>query len=93
MDMAIAVIDRDKNELQFAGAYNPLYLIRQGNQLLEFRGDRQPIGIHWQEKEFNDQHIRLQEGDTIYLFSDGFVDQYGERAFAFQHQKRDIQKL
>jgi serine phosphatase RsbU (regulator of sigma subunit) len=88
MDMAIAVIDREKMELRFSGAYNPLYLIRGGNQLLELKGDRQPIGIHWQEKDFKDQHIRLQEGDTIYLFSDGFVDQYGgEDGKKFKRQK------
>jgi serine phosphatase RsbU (regulator of sigma subunit) len=77
MDMAIAVVDREKRELQYAGAYNPLYLIRDGKDLLEFKGDKQPIGIHWEEKEFSNQVLKLVKGDTLYVFSDGFVDQYG----------------
>jgi len=95
MDMAIAVIDRDKRELQFAGAYNPLYLVRnkevvsgrdigaekpvEGDQalLFELKGDKQPIGIHWEEKKFTNQVVPLLEGDIVYIFSDGYVDQYG----------------
>lgn len=95
MDMAIAIIDRDKRELQFAGAYNPLYLVRnkevvssskigaeepvEGDHslLFELKGDKQPIGIHWEEKKFTNQVIPLMEGDTVYVFSDGYVDQYG----------------
>lgn len=95
MDMAIAVIDRDKRELQFAGAYFPLYLVRnkevvssreigaeepvEGDQalLFEFKGDKQPIGIHWEEKQFTDQVVKLEKGDAVYVFSDGYVDQYG----------------
>ena len=95
MDMAIAVIDRDKRELQFAGAYIPLYLVRnkevasgrdigeeepvEGDQalLFELKGDKQPIGIHWEEKKFTNQVVPLMEGDIVYVFSDGYVDQYG----------------
>ena len=95
MDMAIAVIDREKRELQFAGAYNPLYLVRnkdvvnkteigaeeplEGERalLFELKGDKQPIGIHWQEKKFTTQVVPLKEGDIVYVFSDGYVDQYG----------------
>ncbi len=95
MDMAIAVIDREKRELQFAGAYNPLYLIRDKEQLtgnepvsgtsvkgasallFELKGDRQPIGIHWEKTNFTNLVVRLKENDSVYVFSDGFVDQYG----------------
>jgi serine phosphatase RsbU (regulator of sigma subunit) len=88
MDMAIAVIDKEKKELQFAGAYNPLYLIRSGDQLFELKGDKQPIGIHWEESEFNNQIVELKEKDTVYVFSDGFVDQYGgEQGKKFKTQK------
>lgn len=45
--------------------------------LLELKGDKQPIGIHWEETDFSTHVIKLQEHDTIYIFSDGFVDQYG----------------
>ncbi len=77
MDMAIAVINKEKKHLQFAGAYNPLYLIRNGSQLIELKGDKQPIGVHWEETEFRNQVVELKENDSIYVFSDGYVDQYG----------------
>ncbi|MEA3460723.1 MAG: SpoIIE family protein phosphatase, partial [Bacteroidota bacterium] len=95
MDMAIAVINKEKRHLQFAGAYNPLYLIRDkeqltgkesgsdtavkrnGSLLFELKGDKQPIGIHWEETEFRNQVVELKENDSIYVFSDGYVDQYG----------------
>jgi len=87
MDMAIAVINREKNELQFAGAYNPLYLIRQG-ELIELKGDKQPIGIHWEETEFMNHVVGLKENDSVYIFSDGYVDQYGgEHRKKFKTQK------
>jgi serine phosphatase RsbU (regulator of sigma subunit) len=95
MDMAIAVINKEKKHLQFAGAYNPLYLIRRSEQLsgkepgsdtavkqngswlFELKGDRQPIGVHWEESEFTNQVIELEKNDLVYVFSDGYVDQYG----------------
>ncbi|MCK4991359.1 MAG: serine/threonine-protein phosphatase, partial [Bacteroidales bacterium] len=87
MDMAIAIINKEKKELQFAGAYNPLYLIRQG-ELIELKGDKQPIGIHWEETEFKDHVVKLKESDTVYVFSDGYVDQYGgEHRKKFKTQK------
>ena len=76
MDMALCILDLDNKEMQYAGAYNPLYLIRNG-ELIEYKADRQPIGFHYVEKEFTNHVIRLQEGDAIYIFSDGFYDQLG----------------
>jgi serine phosphatase RsbU (regulator of sigma subunit) len=46
-------------------------------ELYAIKGDKQPIGIHWEENEFTRQTLDLQEQDTLYIFSDGFVDQYG----------------
>jgi len=81
MDMAIAIIDPEKKECQFAGASRPLYLIRKEGdyELYTIKGDRQPIGVHWEETEFSTQVIKLREHDSLYIFSDGFVDQYGGR--------------
>ena len=76
MDMALCILDLDNKEMQYAGAYNPLYLIRDG-ELIEYKADRQPVAIHYVEKEFTNHVIRLQEGDAIYIFSDGFYDQLG----------------
>lgn len=46
-------------------------------QLFELKGDKQPIGVHWEETKFTNHSISLQENDTIYIFSDGIVDQFG----------------
>ena len=45
--------------------------------MYEVKADKQPIGVHWEEKPFRTHSIMLQEHDTFYLFSDGIVDQYG----------------
>jgi len=77
MDAALCIIDKENQELQFAGAYNPLYLIRD-NKLEQIKGDRMPIGIYVHEKEsFTNHIIKLQENDIIYLFTDGYADQFG----------------
>jgi serine phosphatase RsbU (regulator of sigma subunit) len=46
-------------------------------QLFELKGDKQPIGAHWEETRFTNHTISLQENDTFYIFSDGMVDQFG----------------
>lgn len=77
MDVALCVINHEKQILEYAGANNPLYLIRN-NELTEIKADRMPIGIHRRAKEsFNNHVIDLQQNDLIYIFSDGFVDQFG----------------
>jgi serine phosphatase RsbU (regulator of sigma subunit) len=47
------------------------------NELYVIKGDKQPIGVHWEEDEFTNHVMKIREGDSIYLFSDGFADQYG----------------
>jgi serine phosphatase RsbU (regulator of sigma subunit) len=77
MDIALCIVDFDNLKMQYAGAYNPLYLYRN-NELLETKADRMPIGIWVKEKEsFTDNDIDLQKGDVFYIFSDGFQDQFG----------------
>ncbi len=77
MDIALCIIDTDNFKLQYSGAYNPLYLIRNEN-LISLKADRMPIGIHLIEKEsFTNHEIDIQKGDTIYVFTDGYVDQFG----------------
>ncbi len=91
MDMALIVIDTETNKLQFAGANNPLYLINPnrkewpkevlpfGEDLggAEIKADKMPIGIHEEMKEFTNNELQLQKGDTLYIFSDGYPDQFG----------------
>jgi serine phosphatase RsbU (regulator of sigma subunit) len=77
MDIALCVIDPEHNKLQYAGAYNPLYLIRN-EEFISLKADRMPIGIHIVEKEsFTNHEMDIQKGDIIYIFTDGYIDQFG----------------
>lgn len=78
MDLALAVFDRRRYLLEFAGAFNPLYII-SGGQLSVYKGDRFPIGMSTQleEKTFINQLIEIKPGDMIYMCSDGYADQFG----------------
>ncbi|MBC7125628.1 MAG: SpoIIE family protein phosphatase, partial [Bacteroidales bacterium] len=90
MDIAIYIIDEETQTLQFAGANNPLILIRN-NELTHIKGDKMPIGIHLRgELPFTNNVIQIQKGDVIYTFSDGYVDQFGGedgRKFMIKHFK------
>ncbi len=81
MDIAMCVIDTDSKKLSFAGAYNPLYIIRKNNKeynLIEYKGNKMPIGVHIRTKaSFINHEIQLQKDDRIYIFSDGYIDQFG----------------
>lgn len=77
MDMGLCVFDPQTKQLQFAGAYNSMYVIRK-NELREVKADRMPIAIHHHGKEpFTNHKLQMESGDVIYLFSDGFPDQFG----------------
>ena len=77
MDIALCVFDKQKNILEFAGAQNPLYII-QNNELKEIKGDKQPIGHSQVISEPFERHtLQVQKGDCIYLFTDGYADQFG----------------
>ncbi len=76
MDIAFCTLDINKRKLQFSGANNPLIIIRN-NEIIEIKGDRQPIGKHSKSKEFPNHIVELNKHDSIYLFTDGFQDQFG----------------
>jgi serine phosphatase RsbU (regulator of sigma subunit) len=76
MDMALVSINVETLNCQYAGANNPLYLVREG-VLTEYMGDRMPIAIHHSMDRFKTHEFQLQPGDHLYMFSDGFVDQFG----------------
>ncbi|MCD4792306.1 MAG: SpoIIE family protein phosphatase [Bacteroidales bacterium] len=76
MDISFCIINKKTDSVQFSGAYNPLYIIRN-NELKEYKGTKNPIAFYPVEKEFETHQIQLQKGDNIYLFSDGFQDQLG----------------
>lgn len=78
MDLALVCIDFKKCEVQYAGAYNSLYYIHKG-ELHEIKADKLPIGINTNGivDEYTNHTIQLEKGDCIYLFSDGYADQFG----------------
>jgi serine phosphatase RsbU (regulator of sigma subunit) len=77
MDLALVSIDLSNKILEFSGANNPLLLIRD-NELIEYKPDKMPIGSYVkQDIPFKRNEIELKSGDTFYLFSDGYVDQFG----------------
>ena len=76
MDIALCNIDYEKNILTFAGANNPLVFIRNG-ELIEYKADKQPIGEFDGLKPFTTHEIQLKKGDCIYIYSDGYADQFG----------------
>jgi len=78
--------------MQFAGANNPLYIVRGGQNpqgltkpeplqnlegLEEIKGDKMPIAIYRRMDKFTNNKVQLHKGDQVYLFSDGFIDQFG----------------
>jgi len=77
MDMALCVFNEDSGELQYSGANNPLYHVRNGI-LTEIKADKMPVGINAiDEESFTNHTIRLISDDMIYIFSDGYPDQFG----------------
>lgn len=77
IEIALCIIDLKKLSMEYAGANRPLYLVRDG-AVQHYRPDRMPIGIYEQDPvPFSKQNIKLRKGDSIYLFSDGYVDQLG----------------
>lgn len=80
MDMALCNLDVKNNKLFFAGANNPMILIRKENgeyNVIEKKADGMPVGVYSRMTDFTCHEIEVLKGDTIYLFSDGFCDQFG----------------
>lgn len=111
MDMAIALVDPTTLMMEFAGAYLPAIIVREGDfdidnnnpmlrgsnhsnlSMIELKGDKMPIGYHISgSTPFSSTHLQLKAGDMLYLFSDGYVDQFGgEKNIKFlQHNFRSL---
>ncbi len=84
MDVAAIAIDPGSNKMEFAGANNPLYFI-QNNELIEMpepnlvevKGDKMPISLHRKMESFSNHTLKIKKNDIIYIFSDGYADQFG----------------
>ena len=110
MDIALCSLDLENMKLQFAGANNPLYLVRKSNlekagelrcelpgvgRLYEIKGDMMPIGIYDRMENFTLHEIDICNGDSIYLFSDGFPDQFGgtdKKKFGYRQFREHLLK-
>jgi PAS domain S-box-containing protein len=88
MDISLCAIDMQNKVLHFAGANNPVYIIR-GQEIIEIKGDKQPIGAYLKEpRPFTNHEVKLEKGDCIYVFTDGIADQFGgERGKKFKYKK------
>lgn len=79
MDIALLSIDMTSSTLHFAGALNPIFIIKN-NSLREIKGDRLPLGMQTgNDKPYTNHKVLLEPHDSIYLFSDGYADQFGWR--------------
>ncbi|HVN57002.1 MAG TPA: SpoIIE family protein phosphatase [Bacteroidales bacterium] len=76
MDMALVSINSKENILEYAGAYNPLIMIRNGD-VSEIPADKMPVGFYENMQGFRKHQVRIERGDTFYLYSDGYEDQFG----------------
>ena len=91
MDIALCALNTKTNILQYQGANNSLYLI-QNSEFTEIKADRMPIGYYPNEKpSFTNHEIQLNDDDIFYLFSDGFVDQFGGKK-GFKYKAPNFQK-
>ena len=87
MDIAICVLDTKTMKLNFSGANNPLFIVKE-KSFEEIKATRNPISIHPKEIPFKNNEIQLQKLDKIYMFSDGYVDQFGgEKGKKFKKNK------
>ena len=77
MDMALCIMNLRTMKMQFAGANNGMYLVR-GDELTEYKPVRCPIGIYLKLKPFENRDVDIQHGDYIYMFSDGYADQFSD---------------
>ena len=76
MDIGLCVVDKKKRKIKYAGAFFPLYMIRNNN-LIEIKGDKIIIGMNPDGLSYTDHEIDILEDDIFYIFSDGYVDQFG----------------
>ncbi len=96
MDMAFCDINLETRELRYAGAHNPIFIIRN-NDLIELKADRFPVGHHFTDLQpFSCTNMTLKSGDKVYMFTDGIIDQFGGtkgRKLMIQNLRDQILKI
>ena len=76
IDMALIIYDPLTRQLEFSGANNPIYIVRNG-EMLEYKGNNMPVAFYEQMSDFTRYTIDMKQGDRVYMFTDGFPDQFG----------------
>ena len=77
MDVALLIFNENMTKVEYAGANNPMLLVRDG-EVTEYKSNKMPIGIHLNVAQpFSSHEIEIQKGDMLYIFSDGYADQFG----------------
>jgi len=96
MDLALISFDKKKKEIEFAGAYNPLVIVRDGEHIT-IKADRFPIGMAQAgSKKFTNNEVEVMSGDMLYMFSDGYADQFGgpnSKKFKSLNLKKEFLKI
>jgi len=76
IDMALTIYDPATRHMEFSGANNPLYIIRNG-EMLEYKGNNMPVAFYEKMSDFTRYTMEMKAGDRVYMFTDGFPDQFG----------------
>lgn len=97
MDLALCCYDKEKKQLQYAGAFNPLYILRN-KKVQQVKADKFAIGTYSEDpsKKYTNHTLQLQENDQVYIFSDGYADQFGGphgRKFMYRRFRDTLLKL
>lgn len=87
MDCSLLVIDTRTKKITWSGAYNPLWILGDG-MIFEIRADKQPVALYENAKDFSQHTIQSAEGSLLYLFTDGYADQFGGTAGKKYKQKQ-----
>lgn len=78
MDIALCRINLESQELVYAGANNPLWIQKNGSkEITEIKADKQPVGLYEGMNPFKSTSLKYESGDVIFLFTDGYADQFG----------------
>ena len=94
IDMAVVTINTDTNEAQFSGANRPLYLIKaKSTEIIEIKPDKTTVGVHSKEINFNSLSFQIEKGDSLYLFSDGYEDQFANNSLKKMSSKQFREQL
>jgi serine phosphatase RsbU (regulator of sigma subunit) len=93
MDIALCRLNLDTNELSYSGAFNPIYIFEKNPQKMTvLTPDKQPVGNYVRQVPFTSKSHQLQPGDLVYLFTDGYADQFGGE-FGKKYNYKSFQKL